>query len=258
MRRSKVGWVLSWAKRNSLGAVLALLAGAVGAASARAKGPTPYVIEMFTSQGCSSCPPADRLLGELAKAPQVVALSLPVDYWDYMGWKDTLARPEFAARQKRYAAARGDNHVYTPQAVIDGVAHVVGGNESEIVSAARAALGASGALSVPLSLTRQGDKLVADVGGAHPTAKAGFLWLLRVAKQRTVAIKDGENKGRTLTYTNVVRSLRPFGQWSGAPQSFELPSLDLNAEADGYVVLLQAGTQSRPGAILAAAKSDGL
>jgi hypothetical protein len=238
-----------------LGAVWAL---SFVTTEAMAGGPTPFVIELFTSQGCSSCPPADRLLSKMAKAPQIVALSLPVDYWDYMGWKDTLARPEFATLQKRYAAARGDNHVYTPQAVIDGLVHVVGSNEPEIVNAARAAYGASGALSIPLSLEGQPGQTVVHVGSANAAAKSGLLWLVRVTKQETVAISDGENKGRTLTYTNVVRSIRPFGIWNGTPQSFEVPPPDLDSEADGFVVLLEAGTQMRPGAILAAAKSAGL
>jgi hypothetical protein len=249
--------VLDDVRRLTLRALLAVAALGVAAPAAMAEGPTPYVVELFTSQGCSSCPPADRLLTEMAKAPGVVALSLPVDYWDYMGWKDTLARPEFSLRQKLYAAARGDNHVYTPQAVIDGLVHVVGSNKKGIVNAARAAYGASGALSIPLSLNRVNDQVMANVGTANAAAKSGLLWLVRVAKQRTVVISDGENKGRTLTYTNVVRSIRQFGRWNGTPQSFEVPPPDLGASADAYVVLLQAGTQMRPGAILAVAKSQG-
>jgi hypothetical protein len=237
-------------------AALATLALGAATAAATAGGPTPYVIELFTSQGCSSCPPADRLLSQMAKTPDVLALSLPVDYWDYMGWKDTLARPEFATLQKRYAAARGDNHVYTPQAVIDGLVHVVGSNEKGIVSAARASYGASGALSIPLALEQRDGAVVANVGPGNPAAKSGLFWLVRVAKQRTVTISDGENKGRTLTYTNVVRSLRQFGQWSGAAKSIVVPPPQLDADADSYVVLLQAGTQMRPGAILAAVKGE--
>jgi len=101
------------------------------------------VVELFTSQGCSSCPPADRVLGELAKDPSVIALSLPIDYWDYLGWKDTLADSRFSARQKAYSRARGDREVYTPQAVVNGAAHVIGSDlasiESAIGSTAKAA-----------------------------------------------------------------------------------------------------------------------
>src|SRR5438874_1034367 len=106
-------------------ALPAALAIAAWAAVASASADPRAVVELFTSQGCSSCPPADRLLGELAHDPAIVALSLPIDYWDYLGWKDTLANPRHAARQRGYARVRGDREVYTPQAVINGVAHAV-------------------------------------------------------------------------------------------------------------------------------------
>src|SRR5690242_12063202 len=93
------------------------------------------VVELFTSQGCSSCPPADKLLGELAKDPSLVALSLPIDYWDYLGWKDTLADSRFSARQKAYSAVRGDRDVYTPQAIVNGAAHVIGSDRTSIEGA---------------------------------------------------------------------------------------------------------------------------
>ena len=98
-----------------------LLAASAAVAMERPRG----VVELFTSQGCSSCPPADRILGDLARDPSLVVITMPVDYWDYIGWKDTLASPQCTAGQKGYAAARGDGQVYTPQAVIDGVSHVV-------------------------------------------------------------------------------------------------------------------------------------
>lgn len=244
---------------KGLRALLFLMSfGVAAAGTAAAKQPVPYVVELFTSQGCSSCPAADQLLAKIAHDPEAIALSLPVDYWDYMGWKDTLASPEFTARQKDYAAARGDGHVYTPQAVVDGLVHVVGSNENELKSAARAAYGASGALSVPLALKRSDGKLVADVGGANPAAKSGSLWLVRIATQRKVAVGRGENAGHTLTYTNVVRSMSSFGQWNGTPAQFEVPPPALDSDADAFVVLLQAGTPLRPGAILAAAKGEGL
>src|SRR5580700_11394744 len=93
------------------------------------------VVELFTSQGCSSCPPADKIIGELAKDPSVIALSMPIDYWDYLGWKDTLADARFSARQKAYSQMRGDRKVYTPQVVVNGSAHVVGSDRSGIEGA---------------------------------------------------------------------------------------------------------------------------
>src|SRR3981189_1617650 len=112
------------------------------------------VVELFTSQGCSSCPPADRVLGELAKDPSVIALSLPIDYWDYLGWKDTLADSRFSARQKAYSRARGDREVYTPQAVVNGAAHVIGSDLASIESAIGSTAKADdGVMSVPVTMT---------------------------------------------------------------------------------------------------------
>src|ERR1700744_3690727 len=109
------------------------------------------VVELFTSQGCSSCPPADKLLGELAKDPSIIALSMPIDYWDYLGWKDTLADSRFSARQKAYSAMRGDRDVYTPQAVVNGSVHVVGSDRAGIEDAIGATEKAHGGMSVPVS-----------------------------------------------------------------------------------------------------------
>src|SRR6266478_6194496 len=117
------------------------------------------VVELFTSQGCSSCPPADKILGELAKDPSVIALSMPIDYWDYLGWKDTLADARFSARQKAYSNARGDREVYTPQAIVNGAAHVIGSDIAGIESAIGATANADGVMSVPVTMTQAGTLL---------------------------------------------------------------------------------------------------
>src|ERR1700754_1437093 len=117
------------------------------------------VVELFTSQGCSSCPEADKVLGELAKDPNVIALSLPIDYWDYLGWKDTLADSRFSARQKAYSHIRGDREVYTPQAVVNGEVHVLGSDREGIEDAATRTQNAGDAMSVPVSI-KQGDKQI--------------------------------------------------------------------------------------------------
>ena len=208
------------------------------------------VIELFTSQGCSSCPPADKLLGELARDPGIIALSFPVDYWDYIGWKDTLAQPSFTARQKAYASARGDGQVYTPQAVVDGLTHAIGSDRGEIATAQAAALGRKGALSVPVRIVAAGGALKIDVGAAKGDAqRSAGLWLLRVAHERSVAIGRGENAGHSVTYTNVVRGMTKIGDWTGEARIFEASAP--GGDSDGYVVLLQAGN----GPILGAAKS---
>jgi hypothetical protein len=220
--------------------------------------PPRCVVELFTSQGCSSCPPADRLVRDLARDPSVVAISWPVDYWDYIGWKDTLAQPMFTARQKAYASARGDGHVYTPQAVINGLVHAVGSDRAEIETAVKTGRGRKGALTVPVSLSPgAAGGLRIEIGNAAggDGPKEALVWLVRIAKERTVAIGRGENTGESVTYTNVARSAAKVGEWNGHAANIDVAAADLRAaDSDAYVVLLQAGTAARPGVILGAAK----
>lgn len=218
------------------------------------------VLELFTSQGCALCPRADSLLAELAKNPAVIALSLPVTYWNYIGWKDTLALPAFSTRQKDYAAARGDGQVYTPQVVVDGVTDVVGSNRAGIERAMQASAARQGVLSVPLQVAKINGVFVGKAGAARTGApKWGSLLLLQIAKKRVVTVRRGENAGHTLTYTNVVRSINRIGVWNGRAMHFALPAAELgDHHSDGYVVILQSGTFDRPSAILAAVKSPAL
>jgi hypothetical protein len=218
--------------------------------AARAAEPVRGVVELFTSQGCSSCPPADRYLAELAKDPGLVVLSWPVDYWDYIGWKDTFASPAFTARQKAYAAARRDEQIYTPQAVVDGVTHAVG-NDRDRVQEAIDAHGKS--FSAVVTITDRDGKISVDVTPKGNTGGSATVWLLRVLRTANVAIGRGENKGRSVTYTNVVREAIPVGEWSGGAAHFEAARPKLG-DGEALVVLLQTGTAAKPGAILAAAK----
>ncbi|WOJ88256.1 DUF1223 domain-containing protein [Methylocapsa polymorpha] len=212
-----------------------------------------YVVELFTSQGCSSCPPADRLLASIARKPDVVAVSFPVDYWDYIGWKDTLALPAFSARQRAYAAAR-DGHVYTPQAIVDGLAGAVGSDRDEIEQAIKSVNGRDGAMTLPMRLSNADGRLQIEVaeGGGGPAG----VFVLRVLRTRTVRIGRGENAGRSVTYVNVVRAIDKLGDWTGATATFDVP--ETRGEDEGYVVLVQRGTLEQPGAILGAAKTAGL
>ncbi|MDR3409041.1 MAG: DUF1223 domain-containing protein [Methylovirgula sp.] len=234
-----------------------MIAGLVAGTPALAA-PTPSVIdgvvELFTSQGCSSCPPADRLLAQLAARPDTVALTFAINYWDYIGWKDTLAAPEFTARQQAYANGRPDPHVYTPEAVIDGLFDAVGSDKAAIEKALAHGKASGQALSVSAHLRESGGKLEIDIGGG--TAAPAEVYVLRVARTRTVQISSGENSGRRVTYTNVVRAIRKVSDWDGAPLSLKLT--ELRGDDEGYVVLLQRGSLDQPGAILAAAKSEGL
>jgi hypothetical protein len=202
------------------------------------------VIELYTSQGCSSCPTADALLKTLAQRPDVIALSLPVDYWDYLGWKDTLANPKFTARQRAYAKMRGDGKIYTPQMVINGLMHVNGAHAGEIEEAILKTSGRLAGERIPVRISASGGKLTIETGavaeGDKP--KDGTIWLAVIQKEAQVPVRAGENRGRTLTYYNVVRELTAVGTWSGKPVTIGLSQAAvMKPEADGCAVLLQNG-----------------
>src|SRR2546428_1821955 len=163
------------------------------------------VVELFTSQGCSSCPPADKIVGELAKDPNVIALSMPIDYWDYLGWKDTLADSRFSARQKAYSHARGDRNLYTPQAIVNGSVQVIGSDLASIESAIKNTSKAEGVMSVPVTMTLSGKLINVSIEASKmATAGRGEVWLCSVSRAVPISIGRGENRGRELTYYNVV------------------------------------------------------
>jgi hypothetical protein len=233
--------------RHALTVAAVLAATSIGyLCTAAAAGP-PKVLELFTSQGCSSCPPADRLFAKLADDPQFIVLSLPVDYWDRLGWKDTFAKHAFTERQYAYARGRGDGQVYTPQAVVNGSEHANGANRRAIDASAET----TSDLSVPVSAERSGDDIVVSVGGGAP--QDATIVVLPYLASRDVAIGRGENAREKLTYTNIVRDIVPVGRWTGAAAKATLPLKDY-APYDGIVVLLQEGTPTQPGAILGAAR----
>ncbi len=217
------------------------------------------VVELFTSQGCSSCPPADRLLGQLAQDPSLIALSVPVDYWDYLGWKDTLALHGDSVRQNEYAVTRGDREVYTPQAVINGVVHALGSDKGAIENAIAKSRQEANPLSLPVSLHVADGVITVDVPAASGNNRSGEIWLCPVTGKARVVIGRGENRGRTIVYHNVVRRWVKLGDWRGEKQTFrvkvsELPDAKFSlADIDHAAVLLQSGSQQKPGVILGAA-----
>jgi len=231
-----------------------LVVGTVFGAGAAAAGNVDAVIELFTSQGCSSCPPADKLLGAYADRKDILALSFNVDYWDYLGWKDTLASADNTERQRDYARARGDGQVYTPQVVVDGRTHVVGSSRSAI----EAALKKAGDFRVPIDLSATGDTITATIGKAAADTPHATLWLVMYDRSVTVPIGRGENSGRTITYNNVVRKLRPVEMWKGETMSVDLPKSEMTqVKADRCAVLLQTETAGGlPGPIVGAATLD--
>jgi len=210
------------------------------------------VLELFTSQGCSSCPPADALLKSYVDGGKVIALSMPVDYWDYLGWKDSLASPAFSSRQRDYAKARGDNMVYTPQIIVNGMTHAVGSHKGEIDQAIEATERKLETQHVPLRVSLSNGKLTVEVGSA-PAGAGGpgaTLWLAMLRPTVEVAIDRGENSGRKIIYSNVVHDWSQLGTWNGSKAVFERELSDAG-DSTACAVLLQVG---KSGPIIGAAE----
>jgi hypothetical protein len=211
------------------------------------------VLELYTSQGCSSCPAADALLKTYIARSDVIALSLPVDYWDYLGWKDTLANARFTERQRAYAKMRGDGRIYTPQIVVNGIAHVNGAHAGEIDSAIIKTDRKLAGERVPVRLSVGDGKLTIETGAVAEGDKPrdGTIWLAVIQREARVAVRAGENRGSTLTYYNVVRDLKPIGTWNGRPTVIKVEhKAVMRPETDSCAVLLQA---SQTGPIIGAA-----
>ncbi len=205
-----------------------------------AVGEHPVVVELFTSQGCSDCPPADALLTELAKRKGVIALTLPVTYWDMLGWKDTFASEANTVRQKAYAKALGRSGVYTPQIIVNGVADLVGGRRDQVTAAL--ATHARDMPAIPISIKTSPQLVQIAIAGERAEAKGSdcTIWVMNTLNHADVKVGDGENKGRALAYTNIVRDLKAIGLWRGDAITFNLPRGALTSVPhDGFVVLLQ-------------------
>lgn len=243
---------------GKIGGALLMLLVSLGAGVAAER--PRAVLELFTSQGCSSCPPADRYLSDLADRPDVIALTYAVDYWDYLGWRDTLANPLHAKRQKAYAHMRGDRQIYTPQMIVNGVGHAIGSDRGAVERVIGQTVVHPGVLSVPVTIATRGDTITvtlpqqanAVINPDYPAT----VTLLGVSSRQPVEIARGENRGQTVTYRNVVRSHAVLGEWTGSAQTFTISRRERVAgECERLVVLIQAGTARRPGAIVGAAIS---
>jgi hypothetical protein len=230
--------------------IVGILIAGMGTASA---GPRA-LLELFTSQGCSSCPAADKLLGEFAADPTVVALSLPIDIWDYLGWKDTLALPGHSARQRAYAELRGDRQVYTPQVVVNGSMHALGSDRAAIERVIAQTNHNPAIMSLPVLLSTADGDLTVTVKAAAGQQAGGEVWLCPLATAVSVAIGRGENRGRTLTYHNVVRGWRKLGDFAGTDAVWSIPLSEIkNGNIDAAAVVVQEGTHDKPGPVLGAA-----
>lgn len=219
-------------RARGLAAIAALAAFAVagiGAAPASAQGASaPVVVELYTSQGCSSCPEADAYLGELVRQPGVIALSFHVDYWNYLGWQDPYSNKKFTYRQKEYAMSFRQAGVYTPQMVVQGLRGEVG-SDRRAVSRALAAARAVTPLAVVVLEKVAGKRLRALVTAAEG-AKGAEIWLALFDRRLTTTIPRGENEGKKLTNYNVVRVWRKVGDVKGEKAELDLP---LPAEREG-------------------------
>ncbi|WP_176249521.1 MULTISPECIES: thioredoxin family protein [unclassified Sulfitobacter] len=223
-----------------------LLAAGVALAAPLIAQDRPVVVELFTSQGCSSCPPADEILAELSKRDDVIALALHVDYWDYIGWKDQFGNPDHAARQRAYAAAGGRKSVYTPEMIINGSTDIVGAKPMAVAQAIAAHK--NDPLRVNLTLSRKGDSLAINAETVNGAKGPFTVHLLQYTPMEMTHIKRGENAGHAFEYHNIAKNWSVLGTWTA-----DQP-LILTAPLKGAspaVVIIQ---HSNAGPIVAAAR----
>lgn len=213
------------------------------------------VVELFTSQGCTSCPPADKVLAELATQPGVLPLSWSIDYWDYLGWRDTFGKPEHTERQRGYNRTLGLSGVYTPQVIIQGTVEAIGSRRDDVMAlVARQQDGEIGEnRPIPMTLNIKGERLTVRLGKTKLPEDTS-VWLVAFARERTVVVERGENKGQMLSYHNVVLASDKIGEWSGKAAKFSADLTTLRAaDADGVAIIVQYDGTGR---IIAAARTD--
>lgn len=229
---------------NSLVRGIAALACAT-AFSASASAGNSVVVELYTSQGCSSCPPADEVLKQVMHRPNVIALSLNVDYWDYLGWKDDLALPGNTTRQRKYAKMMRSRHVYTPQLMVDGKIDVIGSRRSQVNSAIESFANDKDMARIETRV--EGNEVSIAVSPESSEARDATVWLVGFDSSIVKDVGGGENRGRSIEYSNVVREWREVGRWDGkSPLKIKAAR---PAGKDGLVVIVQEG---EVGAILGA------
>jgi hypothetical protein len=211
------------------------------------------VVELFTSQGCSSCPPADELFAELATKDDIVALAYHVNYWDYLGWQDTLSTKENTERQYDYMRAFGSRSVYTPQAVINGRSHVNGASRMEVDGALSRLDRTGEGMRVRIKVSRTSDRVTIDAGDAGGGPTDAHVVIVYFDPPQMVKIGQGENSGRSLTYWNAVSDIQIAGMWHGKAQRYELPMTEISKKGGCAVLLQSVGKDGMPGPILGAA-----
>lgn len=207
------------------------------------------VLELFTSQGCSSCPPADAIFAELTKQPDVIGLAYHVNYWDYIGWKDTFGSEANADRQRDYATAWGSSRIFTPQLIVNGKDSVVASRRDDVGGAVEKA-----GLELPVTLEQKGEMLKISIPPNTGFGEA-VVWLVSYVDEAEVAIERGENTGKTIAYAQIVTERQALGMWEpGTGATFKLPLAEvMAAPANGAVILVQEERDGLPGRILGAA-----
>jgi hypothetical protein len=243
---------MGYATTLRLAAILALLALAPGALAQDEPKRPLAVVELFTSQGCNSCPPADEVLADLARAGNVVALGYHVDYWDYLGWRDTLGHPDNTARQREYGRAFSTRSVYTPQAIINGRDHVNGAKRAKVAEMIAAMNRRNEGMLVDVSVSYLGDSLVVETGASPVPVGEAQIVLVYFKDVTTVTIGHGKNEGHSIEYWNAVSGFHTAGVWHGNEARIELPLSEIAKKADGGgAVLIQqmakGGTQNWAG-----------
>ena len=234
--------------------ILVGLAAAAMAAPALA-GDRPIVVELFTSQGCNACPPADAFLAELQRRQadeNLIVLGYHVDYWDYLGWKDTFGLPMATSRQKRYTKVLGLSSVYTPQMIVNGTNEQIGADKKAVETAIQAARESPLVGPGEVFFDRDEEGAFVRVGAATGEFKtAADVWLVLYTAWSQVAVERGENAGQKIAYANVVRDMVHLGTWKGDLTRFPIPGGTVAGGADGAVALVQMKDQ---GAIIGAMK----
>lgn len=221
----------------------------------KADGYTPKaVVEMFTSQGCSSCPPADKIMAGYSKNKDILSLSWHVDYWNYLGWKDTFSKVQFTDRQRRYANSLKERQIYTPQAIVNGRDHAVGSRKGKIDGMMKGFSSSGKGLSVPISVKTTKDKLQIRVTNGENLKNHPTLYMVYFNNSEKVKIERGENRGKTITYHNIVQETQMLGMLKDGAISVDLPLSEIKrAGFDSCAVLLQErNADGSPGAIIGA------
>jgi hypothetical protein len=220
--------------------VLASLLAGIASSAAVAE-PPPVVVELFTSQGCSSCPPADNFLGELAQRPDVLALAFHVDYWNYIGWADPFASKLATQRQRDYSQRLALRYVYTPQMVVNGVAEGVGAEPETINPLIKAAAADDAPRAITLLGRAGNDRLVVHIDAGTPPEPAS-VWLVGFDREHTTRVLHGENEGHTLKDYQVVRSFKEIGTWNGAALNLDIAGNTVLGDGSVAVLVQLRGT----------------